>query len=73
MKLNEYLYKRIRKRLGYLEAPIFSGITQEPFSKGDIEKWIVNWYMGEFSEIGCGKGKKPLAPPSWLANWRKNE
>ena len=73
MKLNEYLYKKIRKRLGYLEAPIFSGITHEPFSKNDIEKWIVDWYRGEFSEIGSGKTNIRRAPPLWLANWRHNE
>ena len=72
MKLNEYLYKKIRKKLGYLEVPIFSGITHEPFSKNDIEKWIVDWYMNEFSEIGSGKTNIRRAPPSWLANWRKN-
>ena len=72
MKLNEYLYKKIRKKLGYLEVPIFSGITHEPFSKDDIEKWIVDWYRGEFSEIGSGKTNTPRAPPSWFANWRKN-
>ena len=64
MKLNEYLHKKL---LGIrtLQDPIGA------LTLSDIERWIVDWYMSEFTEIGCGKGKTNRAPPSWLANWRK--
>jgi len=34
----------------------------------------VEWYRGEFKEVGCdGSVAKPRMPPSWLAQWRRNE
>ncbi|HAT66353.1 MAG TPA: hypothetical protein DCS66_17450 [Flavobacteriaceae bacterium] len=66
MKLNEYIHKKLLE-IRVLHDPIGA------LTPSDIERWVIDWYMGEFNEIGCGKGKKPRAPPSWLANWRKNE
>ena len=67
MKLNEYLYDRL------LKAGCIFGAHHLEVKEEDIEKWIVDWYMKEFDEIGCGKkGDTKRAPPTWLANWRKN-
>jgi hypothetical protein len=65
MKLNEYIYKKL-KEIHVLSDPI-SALTA-----GDIETWIVEWYMGEFNEGGCGVKNTLRVPPSWLASWRNN-
>ena len=54
MKLSEFLFNKLE------------GKAQTP----EIEEWIVEWYMSEFTEIGCGKENIRRAPPSWLASWR---
>ena len=63
MKLNEYIYGKLRE-IHVLQDPMAA------LTPGDIETWIVEWYMGEFNEAGCGVKNTPRVPPSWLANWR---
>jgi len=64
MKLSEYIFDQITPYLW--ERYSSSALTVD-----DIEKWIVEWYVSEFKEIGCDKGDTQRMPPSWLANWRK--
>jgi len=67
MKLNEYIHKKLLE-IRVLHDPIGA------LTSSDIERWIIDWYMKEFDEIGCGKkGGTKRAPPTWLANWRNNE
>lgn len=60
MKLSEHIAKKFHPH----------GVNSAKILSEEIEEWIVEWYRSEFSEIGSDKGKK-RAPPSWLANWRK--
>ena len=56
MKLNEYLYKKLLA-IRTLQDPIGA------LTLSDIERWIVDWYMNEFTEIGCWKGKDKTSTP----------
>jgi len=47
------------------------------FTKDEVEKWIVEWYMRTFKKVGCDgelddkyEGETDRLPPMWLANWR---
>ena len=65
MKLSEFLHEK----MGPPHA-----ITWRSRTVKQIEEWIVEWYTGEFTEVGCdGSIPKPRLPPSWLANWRQYE
>jgi len=66
MKLNEYLHKKLME-IRVLEDPL------KALTSSDIEKWIVDWYINEFDEIGSGRTNIRRVPPLWLANWRHNE
>ena len=77
MKLSEFLFNKLMDEVQPPPANmvktlgrVIGGFPRVPTSK-EIEEWIVEWYMSEFTEIGCGKGNNSRAPPSWLANWRK--
>ena len=66
MKLNEYIFKEYTKGA--------SALTPD-----DIERWIVEWDMTEFTKVGCDgelddkyEGETARLPPVWLANWRKH-
>ena len=73
MKLNEYIYKKITN--------MFDPDTMSDyFSEKDIERWIIDWYRGEFKKVGCDgelneeyQGNIDRLPPSWLANWSNHE
>ena len=64
MKLNEYIYKKLND-INVLREPI------RALTPGDIERWIVDWYMGEFNEAGCDVKDTARVPPLWLANRRE--
>ena len=66
MKLNEYLHKKLME-IRVLEDPL------KALTSSDIEKWIVDWYINEFDEIGSGRTNIRRVPPLWLADWRHNE
>ena len=75
MKLNEYIFKEMIKiqnaRPADRSQMYPSGIY---FTKDEVEKWIVEWYMSEFRKVGCDgelEGDTSRLPPMWLANWRK--
>ena len=70
MKLSEYLYKKVTEdHEEYVKPP-----DSWPITEKDVETWIIEWYNGEFNEVGCDGGiPKPRMPPMWLANWRINE
>jgi len=79
MKLSEFLFNKLMDEVQPPPANmvktlgrVIGGFPRVPTVK-EIEEWIVEWYMSEFTQIGCGKSNIPRAPPSWLANWRKNE
>jgi len=64
MKLSKYIRDMLHKTWPR------DGIPDEEI----VEEWIVEWYRGEFKEVGCdGPVAKPRMPPSWLAQWRINE
>jgi len=78
MKLSEYLFKKIVKiqnaRPSDRPQMYPSGIY---FTKDEVEKWIVEWYMRTFKKVGCDgelddkyEGETARLPPMWLANWR---
>tara|TARA_R100000306_G_C4256970_1_gene83331 strand:+ start:118 stop:414 length:297 start_codon:yes stop_codon:yes gene_type:complete len=79
MKLNEYIFKEMIKIQNARPADRSqmwpSGIY---FTKNEVEKWIVEWYMNTFKKVGCDgelddkyEGETTRLPPMWLANWRK--
>ncbi len=65
MKLSKYLHNKMcTKGKYYLETR----------TEKHIEEWIVEWYRSEFNEIGCdGTIATPRMPPSWLAEWSRDE
>tara|TARA_R100001530_G_scaffold27238_1_gene21828 strand:- start:236 stop:505 length:270 start_codon:yes stop_codon:yes gene_type:complete len=64
MKLSKYIRDKLH------ETWPRDGIPDEDI----VEEWIVEWYRGEFKEVGCdGSVAKPRMPPSWLAQWSRNE
>ena len=66
MKLNKYIFKKISE-LDYL-------VDNTIPSEETIERWIIDWYSGEFKEVGCdGPVAKPRLPPSWLALWKRKD
>ena len=59
MKLNKYIYGKLKDDDGYYVDPI----TEE-----DIEDWISDWYNDTFKELD--DKSKPRGPPMWLAGPR---
>ena len=58
MKLNKYIYSKLKDDDGYYVEP-----TEE-----DIEDWITEWYNDTFKDID--DEDKPRGPPMWLAGSR---
>ena len=64
MKLSKYIRDMLHKTWPS------EGIPHED----TVEEWIVDWYKNTFKEVGCdGPVAKGRMPPSWLAQWRRNE
>ena len=64
MKLSEYIYEKL--------IPPHSWDVPFLPSEEEINQWIIEWYQGEFTEVGCdGDLPKARLPPTWLADWRK--
>ncbi len=62
MKLSKYIRDMLH------ETWPSEGIPDED----TVEEWIVDWYSGEFKEVGCdGPIARPRLPPSWLAVWKR--
>ena len=69
MKLNEYIHKNLMQVAASIET-CWKEYPERAITEEEIEEWIVEWYMGEFTEVGCSNKGDARAPPSWLANWR---
>lgn len=69
MKLNEYIHKNLMQVAASIET-CWKEYPERAITEEEIEEWIVEWYMGEFTEGGCSNKGDARAPPSWLANWR---
>jgi hypothetical protein len=49
MKLNEYIHKNIMQVAASIET-CWKEYPERAITEEEIEEWIVEWYMGEFTE-----------------------